>query len=292
MRADRKLECARGAAILLAAVSLAVLSGTHAGLARTPSHHTVAKATHAAPKHGTRHAAATQRSAGGARNAPVAEAPKPAKPLIVIDPGHGGQDPGAIGVSGTREKTVTLAAAQELRRSLERTGRYRVALTRSGDRSMSLAARLAFAGRHDADLLISIHADASSDRSARGASVYVGSRDLTRHFAANRGSSHEIARALAATAPVAVPGSGWLQYSMIEQLADDVRMTAAPARQAQLYVLSSRTIPGVLLEMGFLSNREDEALLKQPARRQILVQAITEAIDDYFAGIRDSASRT
>jgi N-acetylmuramoyl-L-alanine amidase len=86
------------------------------------------------------------------------------RPLIVIDPGHGGRDPGAIGTT-----------AQELRHQLEATGRYRVALTRTGDRTVSLAQRLAFARTHGADLLIAIHADASHNHSARGASVYVSS---------------------------------------------------------------------------------------------------------------------
>ena len=85
------------------------------------------------------------------------------------------------------------------------------------------------------------------------------------------------------------PGSS---TTMIEQLADDVRMVATPARAAHLYVLGSRTLPSVLLEMGFMSNRRDEALLRQPAHRRVLVQAIRDAIDDYFAAIRAPASRT
>ena len=215
------------------------------------------------------------------------------RPLIVIDPGHGGRDPGTIGAAGTLEKTVTLAAAQELRRQLEATGRYRVALTRTGDRTVSLAQRLAFARGHEADLLIAIHADASHDRGARGASVYVSSgSSQTTHLPANKGNSGGIARALTVPEPQPGPGSAWLQYSMIEQLADDVRMVAAPARAARLYVLGSRTLPSVLLEMGFLSNRKDEALLRQPAQRRVLVQAVRDAIDDYFAEIRGPASRT
>jgi N-acetylmuramoyl-L-alanine amidase len=215
------------------------------------------------------------------------------RPLIVIDPGHGGRDPGAIGTTGTPEKTITLAAAQELRRLLEETGRYRVALTRVGDRTVSLAQRLAFARSHDADLLIAIHADASHNRHARGASVYVSSGSSpSTQLPANKGSSDRIARALAAPEPQPEPGSAWLQYSMIEQLADDVRMVATPARTAHLYVLGSRTLPSVLLEMGFLSNRKDEALLGQPAHRRVLVQAVRDAIDDYFAAIRGPASRT
>ena len=215
------------------------------------------------------------------------------RPLIVIDPGHGGHDPGAIGTTGTPEKTITLAAAQELRRQLEATGRYRVALTRTGDRSVSLAQRLAFARSHDADLLIAIHADASHDHRARGASVYVSrGSGRTTQLPASKGNSGRIAQALAAPEPQPGPGSAWLQYSMIEQLADDVRMVATPARAARLYVLGSRTSPSVLLEMGFLSNRKDEALLKQPAHRHVLVRAVRDAIDDYFAAIRGQASRS
>ena len=78
---------------------------------------------------------------------------------------------------------------------------------------------------------------------------------------------------------------------MIEQLADDVRMVATPAREAHLYVLGSRTLSGVLLEMGFLSNRRDEALLRQSAHRRVLVRAIRDAIDDYFAATRVQAQK-
>ncbi len=79
---------------------------------------------------------------------------------------------------------------------------------------------------------------------------------------------------------------------MIEQLSDDVRMVPAPARNAHLYVLGAQRLPSVLLEMGFLSNRQDESLIKLPANRRILGQAISDAIDDYFAAIRRPASRT
>ena len=147
------------------------------------------------------------------------------RPLVVIDAGHGGRDPGAIGSSGMMEKTITLDTANELRNTLEKTGRYRVRTTRTDDRTVSLAERLAFAGKHDADLLIAIHADASRDQRVRGASVYVSNRNVTTQFAANRGSSRQIADALAAPEPQPEPSSVWLQYRMIEQLDDDVRMT-------------------------------------------------------------------
>jgi N-acetylmuramoyl-L-alanine amidase len=290
---------------ILAGLVCALLAGQGcAAHADTPRHHKAAahrapvvhKPTHA--KHGhVRHLARTSRHAPSkqavhSRRPVWSPSPRedPSRPLIVVDAGHGGQDPGAIGVSGTLEKTVTLATALELRRVLLASGRYRVALTRTTDRSVSLANRLSFARSHDADLLIAIHADASPDRTARGASVYVSSGQKTTHLRASAGNAARIAGALSTSVPRAEPDSAWLQYSMIEQLDDDVRMTAEPARTAHLYVLGSHSIPSVLLEMGFLSNRKDEALLRKPAHRRVLVRAIEDAIDDYFAGIR--ASRT
>jgi N-acetylmuramoyl-L-alanine amidase len=219
--------------------------------------------------------------------------PHASHPLIVIDPGHGGRDPGAIGARGTLEKTITLSTALELRRALKATGRYRVALTRTHDDTVGLAGRLAFARKHDADLLIAIHADASPDHHARGASVYINSgHHNTVHLTANSGDAARIANALSAPQTSPEPGSAWLQYTMIEQLADDVRMVVTPARAAHLYVLASYTIPSVLLEMGFLSNRQDEVLLRQAAHRRVIVQAIKDAIDDYFAGIKAPGSST
>lgn len=235
---------------------LGPLLSAQTGLARSQNPHHAAQAHHHVHPH--------------EKTAVAKREPVVSKPLIVIDPGHGGPDPGAVGVSGTLEKAITLAAALELRRALQATGRYRIALTRTGDQSVSLAARLAFAHSHDADLLIAIHADASRDRHARGASVYV--------------------RSGGATAPLAA--SAGLQDSMIDQLSDDVRMAGAPARAGHLYVLASRTIPSVLVEMGFLSNRQDESLLRQTAHRRVVVQAIKDAVDDYFAAIRKGASRT
>ena len=100
---------------------------------------------------------------------PSARAPAP---LVMLDPGHGGKDPGAIGISGTFEKQVALAAAFELKRQLEAGGRYRVALTRGRDVFVPLDDRVAKAQAHGAALFVSMHADALSDHSVRGASVY------------------------------------------------------------------------------------------------------------------------
>ena len=252
-------------------LGLGLLLSAQTGLARSDkAHHQAASQTHRRAHAQNRTAVASRHHRVTSHRHPPKPEPLASKPLIVIDPGHGGPDPGAIGLSGTREKNLTLAAALDLRSVLQATGRYRIALTRTGDQSVSLAGRLAFAHSHDADLLIAIHADASRDRRARGASVYVRSGDAAAPLTASAG----------------------LQDSMIDQLSDDVHMAGAPARTAHLYVLASRTIPSVLVEMGFLSNRQDEALLRQAAHRRVVVQAIKDAVDDYFAALRKGASRT
>ena len=221
---------------------------------------------------------------------PPASAPKPAlsTPLIVGDPGHGGEDPGAVGVSGTREKTVTLAAALELKSRLEATGRYRVRLTRSSDTTLELADRVSIARSSGAALLISLHADsAERNRRAHGASVYgrAGAAPARRV----RPRPREIAQALAGDPP-ARDSSRRLQAALLRSLGDDVALTPAPARAAHLYVLASG-IPSVLLEMGFLSNRRDEAALRSPAHRRVIAQAVVEAVDAYFARLRASPER-
>ena len=281
------------------AVQQANTRRTKGGPARTgPVNHvrTTATSKHVA-KHNRQHpqkaiGQATQHTAHRKIAHKQMSAPAMSQPLIVIDPGHGGRDPGAIGARGTLEKIITLSTALELRRVLKATGRYRVALTRTRDDTVALASRLAFARKHDADLLIAIHADASRNHHARGASVYVSSGHNTVRLTASSGNAVRIADALSVPQPPPEPGSAWLQYTMIEQLADDVRMVVAPARAAHLYVLASHTIPSVLLEMGFLSNRQDEVLLRQAAHRRVIVEAIRDAIDDYFAGIKASASHT
>ena len=192
---------------------------------------------------------------------------------------------------------MTLAAAWELERVLEATGRYRVAMTRTRDIFVSLASRVAFARSHHAALFIAIHANASINRRAHGASVWVrsGKQDGsgTAGIAAGPGDTSRIADALAGPRHWPRPGSAWLQYTMIDNLNDDIRMDAEPARRAHFYVLGLRGIPSVLLEMGFLSNHHDESLLKKTKYRRTIARAIRDAINDYFAKLKHpSALRT
>lgn len=211
-----------------------------------------------------------------------------APPLIVIDPGHGGQDPGAIGVTGLREKTVTLAAALELKRMLEAGGRYRVRLTRDDDTTVELSQRVAFARAQGASLLISLHADsASRNHAAHGASVYIRATNAPPRRV--RARPRDIARALA-NEPRSRDPSSRLQAALLQSLSDDVALTPAPSREAHLYVLATG-IPSVLLEMGFLSNRRDEAAMRNPAHRRVIAEAVVEAVDAYFARLRANPER-
>jgi len=253
--------------------------------AKTTSRHT---ARHTASRHTAKHTAsrhvATRHAAKPHRHH-VAAADKP---MIVIDPGHGGRDPGAIGRSGTLEKDVTLKTALELKRQLLATGKYRVSLTRTSDKFVSLAGRVAFARKHDADLFIAIHADSSKNHKAHGASVYTRSDQsgTTRRVAATPGNSTAIASTIAKSDPAPRPGSASLQDTLIDNLQDDIRMVVEPSRQARFYVLRARRIPSVLLEMGFLSNRRDEALLKRAKHRSVIARSLRDAINDYFAHLQ------
>ena len=210
--------------------------------------------------------------------------------MIVIDPGHGGADPGTVGRSGTLEKTITLQTALELARLLRASGRYEVLLTRSDDRFVSLAERAAYGRAHTAALIISLHADASPDHSARGTSVYIRSERAPGSGSRRRQSDvAEMAQALGKP-PAPQSGSAWLQYSIIDRLNDAMEMTAAPARAAHFWVLANEDIPGVLVEMGFLSNRQDEALMRNGRHRLLIARLIRDAIDSYFASIAHRAA--
>jgi N-acetylmuramoyl-L-alanine amidase len=204
------------------------------------------------------------------------------KPMIVIDPGHGGKDSGAIGCTGVYEKTIALQTALTLRHQLLATGRYRVALTRTSDHFVSLANRVAFARSHHAALLISIHANASPDPHTHGASVFVRTPQANADAITSVAGGPKASRGIAHALDGKPPESSLLQTAIIDSLNDDIPMVENPARNAHLFVLRERDIPGVLIEMGFLSNHHDESLLKQPKYRLTIANAIRDAVDDYY----------
>ena len=229
---------------------------------------------------------------------PAREARPPA-PLVMLDPGHGGKDPGAIGVSGTYEKQVALATAFELRRLLEAGGRYRVAMTRTTDRFVPLEERVSRAQEHGAALFVSMHADALSDHGVRGASVYTLAPNASdaqtaqlaqRENSADRfagpefGVRPEIARILASLVQRETRvGSVRLARSLVGSLDRSLPMLPNPERHAGFVVLKAADIPSVLVEMGFMSNPLDEAQLRRPSHRAAVAGAMRDAVDAYFA---------
>ena len=235
------------------------------------------------------------------RRPPAAAAPvRPgaAVPLVMLDPGHGGKDPGAIGVTGLYEKTVALAAAQELKRQLEAGGRFRVELTRQRDVFIPLEDRVGIAQRRGAALFVSMHADALTDRGVRGASVYT-LGDATdaqtaalarRENAADRfgpagwrDTPPEVARILTSLVRQETrTGAARMARSVVGSLRADLPMLPNPARHAGFMVLKAADIPSVLVEMGFMSNRADEAALRRPDHRARVASAMKRAIDTYF----------
>ena len=221
----------------------------------------------------------------------------------MLDPGHGGKDPGAIGVSGTYEKQVSLAAALELKRQLEAGGRYRVVLTRVRDTFIPLDERVAKAQEHGAALFVSMHADALADHEVRGASVYTLSNTASdaqtaalaqrensadRFAGPNFHASPEVARILASLVRRETRvGSGRLARDMVGSLDQDVPMLPNPERHAGFVVLKAADIPSVLVEMGFMSNPADEAELRRPQHRARVAEAMKRAVDAYFARPRE-----
>ena len=227
---------------------------------------------------------------------------RPNVPLVMLDPGHGGKDPGAIGISGTYEKHIALAAAQELQRQLNASGKMRVELTRTRDVFIPLETRVAIAQRKGAALFVSMHADALLDRSVRGASVYtLGEHATDRQTAALAqhensadrfggrlpgASSPEVARILASLVREETrAGSVRMAQEVVDALRDDTRLLPNPQRQAAFKVLKAADIPSVLVEMGFMSNREDEAALRQPGHRAKVAASLKRAIEGYFAAL-------
>ena len=218
-------------------------------------------------------------------------------PLVVLDPGHGGRDPGAIGAHGTQEKRITLLAAIELKRRLEAGGRCRVMLTRGRDVFVPLAHRIGQARRREAALFLSLHAD--SAHRARGASVYTLSTTASdAHSAALARRENEADRAgglrLSSISPEVDrillslmrqetrAGSDRLARLAVASLRAEVPLLPNAHRRAGFVVLKSPDVPAALVEMGFLSHPADEAALNRPAHRAKLAAALAEAVEGFL----------
>lgn len=220
--------------------------------------------------------------------------------IIALDPGHGGVDPGAISPRGLYEKAITLATARELAGELELSGRYRSILTRSGDRFVPLRQRVARARAVGAELFLSIHADDLPDSELRGLSVYTLSDQAsdreTAALAARENRDDFVPGAHLLHEPQVIGAilldlarretnnrSLTLARTIVAELGRSVTLLERPHRAAGFIVLTAPDIPSALVELGCLSNPQDERLLPTPAYRRRLAHGLMRAIDDYFA---------
>jgi N-acetylmuramoyl-L-alanine amidase len=224
----------------------------------------------------------------------VTEAKAPGRPIVLLDPGHGGVDPGAPGVSGQfNEKELTLIFARELRDLLAARGRVRVAMTREDDRSLSLEHRAAVARKLGAALLVSIHMDSAPNPLARGATVYSLS-DVASDAEAARFASAENREAGALTSERndsvrfllsdlalrdQMEESAALASRLVKAAGPGMLLRPEPHKFAAFHILRHSEVPGVLFEAGYISNADDEALLITPAGRKPIVEALAKAIE-------------
>lgn len=224
----------------------------------------------------------------------------PREIVIAIDAGHGGEDPGAIGSHGTREKDVTLAVAKRLRDLVSREPGMRAVMIRDGDYFVQLRRRVEMAREHRADLFISIHADAFADRRARGASVYTLS---------HRGATSEHARLVAdkENASDVIGGvslddkddlltsvlldlslTGTMEAStdvagrVLSGLGRVARLHRTRVEQAGFRVLKSPNVPSILVETAFISNPEEERKLREPNHQYALARSVMDGVRSYF----------
>ena len=232
---------------------------------------------------------------------PSAPAPPPRPKLIALDPGHGGQDPGALGYNGTAEKGVVITIARELKKQLEAGGRYRVFLTRGGDEYVPLRERVARAQTAKADLFLSMHADSHPDSSVRGASVYTLSEDASDREAAALAARENHADAMVAGMRLAdkpdnvantlvamtqrgtVNDSRRLAETIVHTFGQNgILLLPRSHRQAGFAVLTAPEIPAALVEMGYLSNPQDERLLTIRQHQMSLARALRASVDAHF----------
>ncbi len=223
------------------------------------------------------------------------------KKIIAIDAGHGGKDPGAIGRHGTHEKQITFSVARELARQLEATGRYTPILTRRNDSFIALGQRVAIARKAKSALFLSLHADSiPNNPDARGFSVYtlsdkasdsmtaaladrenaadfVGGLDLSRHSRQVKTILLDLMHRETTNSSLA------MAHAALAKMTPAFPPLQKPHRQANFAVLRSPDIPSILVEMGFLSNQEDEKALRQEAYQRKMAGRLAAAVEAFFA---------
>jgi N-acetylmuramoyl-L-alanine amidase len=230
------------------------------------------------------------------------------KPIIVIDPGHGGHDTGAK-KNGVVEKDVVLAFSKVLRDKIEKTGRYRVLMTRDDDTFIPLDERRAFGERHKAALFIAVHADYATTR-ARGATIYSLREKVAKSLqrsakgdvTENVLSASEVSAVKKASSEADVSAirniladlaerevevtrerTSIFSRSVIEHMGETTNLRQKPDQQAAFRVLKTAQFPSVLIELAYVTNKEDAALLKSNSWREKVADSITTAVENYFS---------
>ncbi|MGH7116289.1 MAG: N-acetylmuramoyl-L-alanine amidase family protein [Stellaceae bacterium] len=229
---------------------------------------------------------------------PPEKPPPPRRPMVVLDPGHGGIDPGAVGAGGVYEKTIAFATARDLARDLVATGRFRVALTRGPDEFVPLRERVARARALHADLFLSVHADMLPNAAMRGLSVFTLSAKASDREAAALAESEnrDMVNGVRFSREPRVIGeiladltrdhtdnqSIELARDIVAALGHDVTLLDNPRRAADFAVLTAPAIPSALVELGCLSNPAEERMLQQPQYQRRLARGLAQAIETYF----------
>lgn len=244
--------------------------------------------------------AASVAMAADAKTAVRSPAPAPARPivrprLVMLDPGHGGADPGAIGTHGTQEKDVTLDIAREVARLLADRHRVAARLTRNDDRFLALDERVAVTRKSGADLFVSIHADSAPNADARGLSAYTLSSKASDGFASrlaqqenradrfggldSKGGKQVVKDILLdLTARHTRNASLFARQTLVRGVAKDLRLLENPMRSANFAVLKAPDVPSLLVETGFLSNPKDEEILRDAEARRRVARVLAREI--------------
>jgi len=249
---------------------------------------------------GTDTAEATPEDTPPGNGGSAAPAAKRERKLVVIDPGHGGIDPGAIGVRKTKEKDVVLAFGLKLKQILEATGNIDVVMTRSDDTFLTLRERVKVAREKEADLFIAIHADTVRGGDARGATIYTLSEkasDAEAEALAHKENRADIIAGVDLEAEneqvtdilIDLAQRESKTHSLVfakkavAEMAPVTAFTGKPMRSAGFMVLKAADVPSVLIELGFLSSKQDESQLSSPAWQAKVATAMARAVENYFA---------
>lgn len=293
------LEVARGASSPAAVPAVATAStGATAPAVSSPAQSVVALSTSAPAPEASIKPIKAEHSPVGGRDV-----------IVAVDAGHGGQDPGAIGRAGTREKDVVLDISKELAERINREPGMRAILTRDGDYFLTLRQRIRRAREAGAELFVSVHADAVRDPSVSGSSVYVlslkGATDEQARLLADRENAADLAGGVSlddkdpviASVLVDLAQSAQISQSMVaaervlRSLSRVNEVRKPLVQQAGFVVLKSPDIPSMLVETAFISSPADERLLNKPERRKDLAEAIFDGVKQFFVDHPPDGSR-